>query len=134
MHITARQSWFGTALLVGIVYAMIGVVFAAPSSHVRMWRMAAWAFSAVVFATHIAYEHLKLKNSPLVGALHTALAVAIGAFGLAVAANVRNLWVGSSYRPLLTVALVAWPILTGVPAFVVALITTYLLRLITRRT
>jgi len=132
--IPARQSWFSTALIVGVVYAVIGIVFAAPSSHVRIWRLAAWALSGVVFATHIAYEHFKLKNFPLVGALHTTLAVAVGAFGLALAANIRNLWFASGYRPLLAVALVAWPILTGVPAFVVALITTYVLAVITRRT
>ena len=99
-----------------------------------MWRLAAWMISAVVLAVHIAYEYFRLNSSPLITALHTAVAVAIGAFGLAVVANVHELAAGSTYRYLLALALVAWPLLTGVPAFVVALISTYALALIRRRT
>ena len=55
-------------------------------------------------------------------ALHTSLAAALGAFGLAVAANVHRLWVTSSHQSPLIFALVAWPALTAVPAFAVALI------------
>jgi hypothetical protein len=49
------------------------------------------------------------------------LAVALGAFALAVAANVHGVWVASSHQRALAFALVAWPALTAVPAFVVAL-------------
>ena len=49
------------------------------------------------------------------------MAVALGAFGLAVAANLHSLQVGTGDRQLLALALVIWPIMTGVPSFVVAL-------------
>jgi hypothetical protein len=87
-----------------------------------MWRLAAWGVSAVVYAAHIGYEQFRMDSSPRATALHTAVAVAIGAFGLAVAANVHEVWVASSYRRSLAVALVAWPALVAVPAFVVALV------------
>jgi hypothetical protein len=48
------------------------------------------------------------------------LAVALGAFGLAVAATVHAQAV-SSIRPAYALALVLWPVLTAVPAFIVAL-------------
>src|SRR5207249_11455698 len=60
---------------------------------------------------------------PRITASHAALAVALGAFLLAVAATVHAVMVPSHapyWRHLL--ALVAWPLLTGVPAFVVALV------------
>ena len=125
MSAPGQPSWFGTAILIGVLYSVIGIVFALPSNQVRMWRLAAWVISAAVYAVHIGYEHFRLGNSPRATALHTALAVAVGAFGLAVAANFHELWVASSYRRSLALALVAWPLLTALPAFVVALIAAY---------
>src|SRR5438128_2403749 len=122
MSVHRQQSWFITPILVGVAYSIIGVVFALPSNQGRAWRLAAWVASAVVYAAHIAYEQLRLSNSARVTALHTALAVAVGACGLAIAANIHEVWVGPSYRPSLALALVAWPVLTAIPAFVVALV------------
>ena len=50
------------------------------------------------------------------------IAVALGAGALAVAANLHEWMAGSSYRPSIAIALVAWPLLTVVPAFVVAMV------------
>ena len=132
MSVPGRQLWFGTAILAGVLYCVIGIVFALPSNQVRLWRLAAWVISAAVYAAHIGYEHFRMGNSPRATALHAALAVAIGAFGLAVAANLHELWVASSYRRSLAVALVAWPVLTALPAFVVALVAAYGLALVRR--
>ncbi|MFA5835297.1 MAG: hypothetical protein WDA22_17590 [Bacteroidota bacterium] len=44
----------------------------------------------------------------------------MGSFGLAVAANVHELLATPNYRPSLALALVLWPIITAVPAFMVA--------------
>jgi hypothetical protein len=113
-------------LLAGAVYLVVGLTFAAlagaasPKGRV-MWRLVAWALSAAVFAAHIAYERGRLHSSSAATALHASLAVALGAFGLAVAANLRAASAPSHARPLLLVSLVAWPVLTAVPAFVVAL-------------
>ena len=78
-------------------------------------------FRAVTFGVHVWYEHFRLRNSPRRTALHASMAVALGAFGLAVAANIHSLQAGTGNRQLLALALVIWPIMTGVPAFVVAL-------------
>jgi hypothetical protein len=76
--------------------------------------------SAAGYATHIAYERYRLKNSPCSAALHVAFAVAIGAFGLAVGANIHSLSIGLTNR-LLLLSLGIWPIITALPAFLVAL-------------
>src|SRR5438552_7059455 len=87
-----------------------------------MWRRLAWLVSGVGFAGHIAYEHFRLGNSPRTTAMHASIAVALGAGALAVAANLHEWMAGSSYRPSIAIALVAWPLLTVVPAFVVAMV------------
>ena len=65
MDATRRQSWFRAVLLVGAVYALVGIVFALPASHMRAWRLAAWVVSGVAYATHVVYERFRLRNSSL---------------------------------------------------------------------
>ncbi len=111
------------AVLLGIGYAVVGIVFAVPVTHVRAWRLAAWVLSAAGYAAHIAYERFRLQNSPGRAALHVAFAVALGAFGLAVGANIHSLSTGSTnqHRQLLLLSLGIWPVMTALPAFLVAL-------------
>ena len=118
-----RQAWIAAAILIGVMYAVIGVVFAWPATHVRLWRLAAWLLSGAAYAAHIGYECFGLRNSPRRAALHVASAVAVGAFGLAVGATIHSLSVASTsqHRRLLLIAFVAWPVMTGLPAFLVAL-------------
>jgi hypothetical protein len=107
-------------LFLGGLYLVAGLVSAAfaksaASDQIRVgWRLAAWVISAVGFATHIGYEQIRLRSSPATTALHVASAVALGAFGLAVAARLH-----SQHFPAF--ALVLWPVATALPAFVVAL-------------
>jgi hypothetical protein len=118
----ARLAWVRAALLVGVAYVVIGRVFALPTDHVRVWRLAAWLASGVAFAAHIGYEHITLRNTPRVAALHVALAVALGAFGLALAGMIHSLSTTGMIRPAWLLALVAWPAFTAVPAFLVAFV------------
>ena len=108
----------------GIGYALVGIAFAVPTSHVRAWRLTAWAVSAVGYAAHIAYERFRLRSSPGSAALHVALAAALGAFGLAIGANIHSLSAGSvnQHRQLLLLSLAIWPVITALPAFLVALV------------
>ena len=116
-----RRSWVRTAVFLGIGYALVGIVFAVPATHVQAWRMGAWVVSAIGYAAHIAYERFRLQNSPGSAALHVASAVALGAFGLAVGANIHSLSAGSTeHRHLLLLSLGIWPVLTALPAFLVA--------------
>ena len=113
----------GAVLSLGVLYALVGILFAMPTSHVRVWRLAAWGVSAAAFAAHIAYEHFRMRSPTLSGALRVAAAAALGAFGLAVGANLHALSVASTdqHRRLLLLALAIWPVLTALPAFLVAL-------------
>src|SRR5713101_1513644 len=128
MNATDRQRWFRMVFLLGAVYFVFGIAFAAfaswyASNSMRVtWNRLGFLASGVAFALHIGYEHLRLRNSPLITAWHVSIAVALGAFALAVSANVHGYRVGSSNKRLLAFALVAWPAITAVPAFVVALI------------
>ena len=85
------------------------------------WRLVAWLTSAVAFAAHIWYEHVRWQNSRVKIALHVALAAALGAFGLAVAANVHAQSVATANHRALAIALAVWPAMTALPAFLVAL-------------
>src|SRR5262245_19476354 len=117
-----RQSWVPAVVLLGLLYALVGIVFARPATHVQEWRLAAWVVSALGYAAHIAYEQWRLRNAPASAALHVALAVALGAFGLAVGANIHALSIESTshHRQLLLLALGIWPVMTALPAFLVA--------------
>lgn len=114
-------------LLTGACYVVAGLVFGALAGRTDthqmrlIWRWAAWLISVLAFAAHIAYEQHRRRSTPATTALHASLATAVGAFGLAVAANVHALAV-SSHRPSHTVALLLWPLLTAIPAWVVALV------------
>ena len=122
INLSANQRWLRIAVLCGILYGAIGIVFG-----LLGWRLAAWFVSAVVFAAHILFEHSRVQSSPRTLALHVSAAVALGAFVLAAAANVHELLYASSYRTSLAFALVAWPALTALPAFVAAFAATAIL-------
>jgi hypothetical protein len=133
MNASRRQSWVRAALLVGFAYFFVGRLFAAPSSQVRMWRLAAWVVSGAAFAAHIAYEHFRLRHTPRITALHAALAVALGAFALAVAGGVHSLLTAPTIRLFSwLLALVVWPLATAVPAFLVALVAAAVLARLSR--
>ena len=131
MSESSRQPWLGAMVILGVVYAFVGIVFAMPASHVKVWRLAAWVVSAVAYGAHICYERYRLRTAPRLAALHVAFAVALGAFGLAVGANIHSLSVGSTneHRRLLLLALGLWPIITALPAFLVALVAGWVLAL-----
>jgi hypothetical protein len=124
-----RQAWVRPAVFLGIGYSLVGFVFAVPATHVHAWRLAAWVVSAIGYAAHIAYERLRLQNSPGSAALHVAFAAAVGAFGLAVGANIHSLSAESTnqHRQLLLLSLAIWPVITALPAFLVAFGTTMIL-------
>jgi hypothetical protein len=124
MNASGPPRWLRAVILVGVVYLVTGLTFAAlaaASNQMRgTWRLAAWVMSAAAFAAHIGYEQVRLRSSPGTTALHASLAVALGAFGLAVAANVHAQTAAIPQRSIV-LALVLWPVLTALPAFVVAL-------------
>ena len=116
-------------LLLGIFYCAVGLVFgilagqaAAPEMRIA-WRRAAWVVSAIAFGAHLVYDQVRLRGSPRITALRVSSAAALGAFGLAVAANIHARSVAPDERsPILLPSLVIWPVVTAVPAFVVALV------------
>jgi len=118
------------------VYLVVGVAFPNPSAADKnqfMWRLGAWVICAVAFAIHIVLERLRFQNSAGRTAFHVALSVALGGLGLAAAANVHALSAGTGNRSLLALALVLWPLITGLPAFLVAFVIAALLGWLKRK-
>lgn len=127
MDNSSRRRWLVTAIFAGAVYSAVGraaaaLAAAATSDQMQFfWRLSAFLISAVLFAAHIAHEHFRFHNKALPTASHASVAVAFGAFGLALMANLNELGSTSGFRPRMLIAPIAWPILTAVPAFIVAL-------------
>jgi hypothetical protein len=121
-----QKLWIRPLILVGLFYIAAGLGFgalagASGSDEMRIiWRWAAWVASAVAFALHIWYEYYRLRSSPLAAASHVSGAVALGALALAIAASTHALLGGQGGRRLLLLSLVLWPLITAVPAYVVA--------------
>ena len=111
---------------IALVYPAVGITFAllpvTSEGMLLAWRLAAWLLSVVAFAAHLGYEHARLRNSPSRAAWHCALAVGLGAFVLAVWVNVHGYWVGADQQSSpARLALIVFPLITGVPAFLVSL-------------
>jgi len=134
-----KRKWIRVVLIMGIIYCFDVIIFGKIAGWskspimVTIWRLASWLTSALFFTIHIWYEHYRLSNPPRKTALHTSLAAALGAFGLAVAANLHGQFVSSANQLLLLLSLVIWPLLTVVPAFIVAFAITFFLQYFRKR-
>jgi len=134
-----KNSAVRIALFVGTMYFVAGILFgelAGRAASVQMrvaWRWAAWLISGALFGAHILYEQIRLRSSPRSAAFHVSGAAALGAFGLAVAANVHAYVVSAHEHALmLGLSLAIWPLMTALPAFVVALVAGLLLSWVRR--
>lgn len=120
-----HHRWFGRACVVALVYATAGIGFAelakSAGAHetVVAWRLAAWIISAIAFAAHIRLDGVRYRFAAVQTAYHAAVASALGAFGLAASAAAHS-YLGSPAHRFPMIALLVWPLITGVPAFVVA--------------
>ena len=107
------------ALAVAAVYITVGIGFAPYTRWTNpqhgAWRFASWMICALAYAVQISVERWRLGSSPLATALHCATAAASGGLVLGIAIG----------RPS---AIVAFPLVVGIPAFVVALIVAALFR------
>jgi hypothetical protein len=119
-----RRLWLRAVLLTGAIYCTIGISFSAfaarLSSQRVAWNVASFVVSLIVFAVHIGYEHFGIGNRPLIVAWHASLAVALGSF-LLPSRLISIHFASRTPAQLLAIALVVWPLMVGIPAFVVAL-------------
>ena len=127
-------------VLLGIFYFAVGILFGilagqAASTEMRIvWRRTAWVVSAIAFGAHIVYDQARLRGVPGITALRVSSAAALGALGLAIAANIHARSVAPDQRPSnLLISLALWPGMTGVAAFVVALVTAMVLDRVRRQ-
>jgi len=124
MNTRARRHRLRATVVTAGVYIVVGLTTAAlsrsaSSADLRtLWRLAAWGTSALVFGAHIGYER-RLRTPSARVALHAAVAVALATLALAISAVIHQL-MASPPRPSMLLAFAIWPILTGVPSFLVA--------------
>ncbi len=115
-----------TVLLASVAYIVVGMETAALAgmatspTGVKAWRLVAWLLSLVVFGIHFKVARSRGMRRSSVAA-PVALAVAIGALGVAALGPVRGHWGEPHLFKLVLLSLIAWPVLAGVPAFVAAL-------------
>jgi hypothetical protein len=134
MKNSAGPRWYNASIIVGVLYFAITVTTGALAAMAQsdraqfLWRLSAFIFSGLLFLCHIAYEQFRIHSTPKATAVHTTIAVAIGALALAVSANMNDLVSSTGYRWRMLLALLLWPILTAVPAFVSALILATVIR------
>ena len=83
--------------------------------------------SAIALGVNIRHEYVTLRSAPMKTALRAATGVALGGCFLAAAAMIRAQLVGADRLAGYLIALVAWPAITAIPAFIVALAATALL-------
>ena len=128
MNKSENKNRLKTIIIFAIIYFFIGIITADISNPLTSsgtqvaWRLTAFAVSAVVFAVHIRLESIRLLHSPQMSAINTSSAVALGTFVIAVAANINAMLNGSSSKNWLALALLIWPIVTGVLSFLAAYI------------
>lgn len=124
----STQPWLPAALLASAVYPAIGIGFGILDSSsgpapIRFWRLAAWVVSALVFGAHLLFEQRRRPTSPLRVASHVSTAVALGAFLLAVWVLLHGHVSGARPpSPLAPLALILFPLVTGIPAFVIGVV------------
>jgi hypothetical protein len=143
MRLRMRQINVWTVLLVSASYVVVGIgtamlagVASSPAG-VQGWRLAAWLLSVAVFGVHLVIERSRREARPGAArqiALQVALAVALGALGVAALGPVRSHWGEPHLLNVAILSLVAWPVLTGVPAFAAALTIVFLLDRLGART
>jgi hypothetical protein len=120
-----KYQWLCAVLVFSMVYLVVGLAFPNPSTPNKtqfVWRLAPWLTCLAAFAIHIGLECFRFRSSLFRTAVHSAASVALGAFALAGAANLHALSAGTGNQRLLALALVIWPLITGLPAFVVAFV------------
>jgi hypothetical protein len=117
-------------LIASLAYVGVGIGTAALSAAaseprgVKAWRVAAWVLSLGVFGLHVVFERRQTVSRSR-AALDVALAVALGAFGVAALGPVRSHWGDPHLIRVAILSLAAWPLLTGVPAFCAALLVNF---------
>jgi len=113
----SSRRWFLTLLIAALAYPIIGIGLAVIGNFAS--RIAAWLLCGVVLVLHVAHERIRLGSSPARAAAHAAAAVAAGALLLAVWVLARAHVTGAHQSRLAPLALIVFPVVTGVPALAV---------------
>jgi hypothetical protein len=122
MKQTKNSKYIKLIILFGLIYFVIGILSALITNPMEstgmqaVLRLFALALAIAAFAYHISLELFQSTNSKLKAALYAAVAAAFGTFLLAVLANIYNILTAAENNSL-PLALIVWPAVTGLLAF-----------------
>jgi len=108
-------------VVIGMVTTILSRSSTSPAGGVR-WRLAAWAVSFAIFGAHILISRHQPGRSVRQAAGQVAIAVAAATCVLALAGPVRSHWGQPHATRIALLSVVLWPVLTGIPSYVVALV------------
>ena len=114
---------FKRIILFGLIYLVIGIMSALITNPMESTgiqtalRLLALVLAIAVFVIHIRLELFQSNNSVLKVSLNAAIATALGTFLLAVLANIYSILTAADNKNSLPLALIAWPAVTGLLAF-----------------
>ena len=107
----------------GLIYLVIGIMSALITNPMESGgmqtalRLLALVLAISAFIYHISLQLFQSNNSVLKTASNAAIATALGTFLLAVLANIYNLLTEAENKNQLPLALIVWPAVTGLLAF-----------------
>jgi len=107
----------------GLIYLVIGIMSALITNPMESGgmqtalRLLALVLAISVFIYHISLQLIQSNNSVLKATSNAAIATAFGTFLLAVLANIYNLLTEAENKNQLPLALIVWPAVTGLLAF-----------------
>jgi hypothetical protein len=139
MHAPSRSSGLRDVVAASLAYVMVGIITAglagaaASLAATKAWRLAGWALSLAVFMVHVVASRHRQPGSPLGAAARVAIAVAVAALVLAIVGPVRGHWGEPAIGRVALLSVVLWPLMTGIPAFGVAVAVGHVIDRIGRR-
>jgi uncharacterized membrane protein len=107
----------------GIIYLVIGILSAFVTNPMESTgmqtalRLLALAFAIAAFVYHIRLNLFHSNQSVLKAAINAAIATAFGTFLLAVLANINSILTEAENKNQMPLALIIWPVVTGLLAF-----------------
>lgn len=107
----------------GLIYLVIGILSALitnpmePTGMQTALRLFALALAIAAFVYHIKLDLFKSNNSIPKASLNAAIATAVGTFLLAILANIYGIITEADNKNQLLLALILWPVVTGLLTF-----------------
>lgn len=123
MKQTKNNPRFKRIIFYGLVYLTVGIISALVTNPLESGgmqtalRLLALALAIAAFVYHIRLELFQSNNSIPKASLNASIATAFGTFLLAILANIYGIITEADNKNQLLLALILWPVVTGLLTF-----------------